>query len=148
MNQSLTRRLARACIAALAIVSAGFVASCGGGGGGGGGSTGNTNVQVTGTIKDLSTQIPLQGYGVVLVGTNVKVVTDSTGSFTIPNVGANGSILLQAYGNPPCDTCTRDSAQGFNLANISQTTVGGLPTKALGQINLNVSPLPPCAPCL
>jgi hypothetical protein len=94
------------CFAVILVVGAG-VTGCGGGGGGGG-----SIANVTGTLADASTLLPLTG-GVVTIAGKVSASTDSSGVFVVENV-ASGSRPFKA-------TCT-----GYETASYTQDLWAGL----------------------
>ncbi len=130
-----------ACASALAVMTTGLLAGCGGGGGGGGstsstgtttGSTGGTTqastASIVGVLQDKATGTLLPGRTVTVQGTGLAGVTDSNGAFSIANVPTTSVtlVIVDASGSP----------NGTYSVDISQ--IGGSP-RNVGTIELVVS---------
>jgi hypothetical protein len=116
-----------------ALVLINVLAGCGGGGGGsssGGSSAGNTTV--SGTVINSTTQQPLAGIVVSVVGTSLTATTDSSGDFTIDNVpGGNQNFTF--------------TSSGTSIGTDNGVNVTG-DTQSLGNVVVNDSQSPPPPP--
>lgn len=124
------------CFTVILVVGAG-VTGCGGGGGGGG-----AVADVTGTLANASTLLPLTG-GVVKIARKSSPSTDSSGVFTVENVASGTRPLMATCSGYEALSYSQDLWVGVNdlgtlyllpVANAGQGHVSGTVSDSSGAV--------------